>query len=98
MFDLVCGYPVDVFNWAAQTSGTSLSDACQMTDRTLAGGLSLNTLLHGSEEDVLAEARGAIKQAGRKGFILAPDCVIQGPSPDANLAAARQAVEETRIA
>jgi len=38
-------------------------------------------------------ARRAIAEPGRRGFILAPDCVIQGPSPDANLAAARQAVE-----
>lgn len=95
MFDLVADYPVDVINWAALTSGTSLGDARQMTDRPLAGGLSLNTLLHGCEEDVLAEAREAIAQAGRRGFILAPDCVIRGPSPDTNLAAARQAVEET---
>jgi len=95
MFDLVADYPVDLINWAARTSGTSLSDARQMTGAALAGGLSLETLLNGTEEDVLAEARAAIATVGRKGFILAPDCVIRGPSPDANLAAARQAVEET---
>ncbi len=95
MFELMADYPVDVINWAALTSGTSLRDARQITDRPLAGGLALDTLLYGSEEDVLAEARKAIAQAGRRGFILAPDCVIRGPSPDANLVAARQAVEET---
>jgi uroporphyrinogen decarboxylase len=97
MFDLVTDYPVDVINWAALTSGTSLADARQMTDRPLAGGLSLATLLNGTEEDVLIEARQSIAQAGRTGFILAPDCVVRGPSPDANLAAARQAVEETNL-
>ncbi len=95
MFDLVADYPVDLINWAAHTSGTSLTDARKMTDTPLAGGLSLDTLLNGSEEDVLAEARNAIAEAGRTGFMLAPDCVIKGPSPDVNLAAARQAVEET---
>jgi uroporphyrinogen decarboxylase len=95
MFDLVADYPVDVINWAAHTSGTTLTDARQMTDTPLAGGLSLDTLLEGTEEDVLAEAQAAIAEAGRRGFILAPDCVIKGPSPDANLAAARRAVEET---
>jgi uroporphyrinogen decarboxylase len=94
MFDLVADYPVDVINWAARTSGTSLVDARQMTQKPLAGGLSLETLLNGTEDDVLAEARQAIVQAGRTGFILAPDCVIRGPSPDANLAAVRRAVEE----
>jgi len=95
MFDLVADYPVDVINWAAHTSGASLAAARRLTDTPLAGGLSLETLHHGSEADVLAEARGAIAEAGRTGFMLAPDCVIRGPSPDANLAAARRAVEET---
>jgi uroporphyrinogen decarboxylase len=98
MFDLVADYPVDVINWAARTSGTTLAEARQMTGSALAGGLSLETLLNGTEKDVLAEAREAIVQAGRRGFILAPDCVIRGPSPDANLAAARRAVEETASA
>jgi uroporphyrinogen decarboxylase len=97
MFDLVADYPVDVINWAARTSGTSLADARHLTDTPLAGGLSLATLLDGSEKEVLAEAREAIAEAGRRGFILAPDCVIKGPSPDANLAAARRAVGETAI-
>jgi len=93
MFDLVADYPVDVINWAAHTSGTTLTDARRMTDKSLAGGLSLDTLLNGAEKDVLTEARNAIAEAGRMGFILAPDCVIRGPSPDANLAAARRAAE-----
>jgi uroporphyrinogen decarboxylase len=96
MFDLVADYPVHVLNWAARGGGTSLADARRRTDKPLAGGLSLATLLSGTEQDVIAEARSAIAQAGRQGFILAPDCVIKGPSPDANLAAARRAVESTR--
>jgi uroporphyrinogen decarboxylase len=96
LFDLVADYPVDVINWAACTSGIRLSEARKATDKALAGGLGLETLLHGTEAEVLAEARASIAEAGRRGFILAPDCVVRGPSPDANLAAARQAVEETR--
>jgi uroporphyrinogen decarboxylase len=94
MFDLVADYPVHVINWADRTSGTSLADARKITDRPLAGGLSLETLLNGSQDDVVAEVRDAVKQAGRAGFILAPACVIRGSSPDANLAAARRAVDE----
>jgi uroporphyrinogen decarboxylase len=92
-FDLVADYPVDVLNWAAHTSGTSLTDARRMTATPLAAGLSLETLCGGTESEVQAEAHQAIAVAGRKGFILAPDCVIPGPSPDANLAAARRASE-----
>ena len=93
MFDLVVDYPVDVINWAVHTSGTSLSDARAMTDTPLAGGLSLDTLLNGTPDDVVTEARNAIAEAGRTGFMLAPDCVIKGPSPDTNLAAVRAAAE-----
>lgn len=95
MFELVADYPVHVINWADRESGPSLAEARRLTSKALAGGLSLQTLRAGTPEDVLREARQAIAQAGRSGFILAPACVIPGPSPDANLAAARQAVEET---
>ncbi len=92
MFDLVADYPVHAINWAARTSGTTLRDARRLTDKPLAAGLSLQTLLNGSEEDVVSEVRSAVAEAGRTGLILAPDCVIRGPSPDANLAAARRAL------
>jgi len=93
MFDLVADYPVDAINWAAHTSGTTLPDARRLTDKPLAAGLSLETLLNGTEEDVVSEVRSVIDEAGRTGFILAPDCVIRGPSPDENLAAARRALD-----
>ncbi|MBC7225402.1 MAG: uroporphyrinogen decarboxylase, partial [Anaerolineae bacterium] len=76
-------------------SGPSLAEARQMTRKALAGGLSLGTLRDGTEEDVAAEVRDAIAQAGRTGFLVAPACVIRAGTPAANLAAARRAVEET---
>jgi uroporphyrinogen decarboxylase len=94
IFDLVADYPVDLINWAAHTSGTTLADARRMTGTSLAGGLSLSTLLNGSEEQVIEQARQAMAEAGRTGFVLAPDSVIMGPSPDENLAAARRAAEQ----
>ena len=94
MFDLVADYPVDVINWATCDSGVTLDLARNMTDKPLAGGLSLEVLLTGTEADVRNLVRDAIAQAGPRGFILAPDCVIKGPTPDANLAAARRAVGE----
>jgi len=94
MFDLVADYPVDVINWATCDSGVTLDLARTMTDKPLAGGLSLEVLLNGTEQDVRNLVRDAIAQVGPRGFILAPDCVIKGPTPDANLAAARRAIEE----
>jgi uroporphyrinogen decarboxylase len=94
LFDLVAGYPVDVINWASSTSGTTLADARRLTDKPLAAGLSLETLLHGTEADVAREVHQAIVTGGQR-LILAPECVVKGPTPDANLTAARHAAEQT---
>jgi len=97
MFDLVADYPVNVINWADRSSGLSLAEARQMTNTTLAGGLSLETLLQGNEAAVEAEISDAVNQVGQTGFFLAPACVVRGPSPDANLVATRQAAERYGI-
>ena len=77
-----------------QTSAT-LAQARQMTSTPLAAGLCLDLLLNGTEDEVIAQVRDAIAQAGPRGFVLAPDCVIKGSTPDANLAAARSAAGES---
>jgi uroporphyrinogen decarboxylase len=97
MFDLTADYPVDLVNWDDRNGSPSLAEARRMTSIALAGGLSREVLLDGTEDEVMDEARDAIAHAGRTGFILAPACVVKGPSPDANLLAVRRAVEETTI-
>ena len=93
IFDQVADYPVDVINWADRSSGLSLAEGRKLTKRSLAGGLSLQTLRNGSEDQVRAEVEDAVTQVGKTSFILAPACVVAGPSPDRNLMAARQAAE-----
>lgn len=98
MFDLAADYPVDVLNWDNYAdSGPSLAEARQMTHKTLAGGLSIKTLLEGTEEDVLTEARRAIAQTEGRGLILTPTCTINGRSPEVNLKAIRRAAEESSV-
>jgi uroporphyrinogen decarboxylase len=98
MFDLMATYPVDIINWADRIAGPALAEARAQTGKALAGGLSTETLLNGTAEEVRAQAQDAVAQAGRRGFMLAPSCVVKGRSPDANLAAAREAVEQTALA
>ncbi|MFC2046041.1 uroporphyrinogen decarboxylase family protein [Chloroflexota bacterium] len=95
MFDLMIDYPVDVISWADRDGGPTLAEAREMTDKALAGGLSVEALLNRTETDVLFQARDAIAQTKGVGFILAPGCVIEGPTPDANLLAVRQAIAES---
>lgn len=92
MFDLVSDYPVDIINWADRDNNPSLAEARQKTDKTLAGGLSLDTLLNGSGDEVENEVLDAIDQVGKDKLIIAPGCVIKSGTSDANLEAARSAV------
>lgn len=92
MLDLVSDYPVDVINWADRDDNPSLAEARQMTDKTLAGGLSLDTLLNGSEDEVRNEVIDAVDLVGKEKLIIAPGCVIKSGTSDANLEAARRAV------
>jgi uroporphyrinogen decarboxylase len=94
MLDLMIDYPVDAISWADRDSGPSLSEARQMTDKALAGGLSVETLLAGTPAEVQLEARDAIAQTHGAGLIMAPGCVIEGPTPDANLRAVQQVIAE----
>jgi len=96
MFDLVADYPVDVIHWADRATAPSLAEARHVTGKTLSGGLAQETLLNGTEEDVIAEARDVIAQTGGRGFILGAGCVISTRTPEANLAAARRATEMIR--
>jgi uroporphyrinogen decarboxylase len=91
MFDTVADYPVDVIHWADSEGPPSLTEARQRTDKALAGGLSVDTLRHGTEDEVTAEAREAITQLGGRGFLLAAGCVIDTRTPESNLQAARRA-------
>ncbi len=92
-FDLFANYPVDIIHWAAGDTNPSLAEGRELTPRAIAGGLSLDTLWKGTAHEVEAGVRDVIAQAGKTGLVLAPDCVIRGPSPDTNLAAVRRAVE-----
>lgn len=93
MFDLLQEYPVDAISWPHRSSQPSLTEARRLTKKALATGVSLQTLHEGTESDVFAEARAAIAEAGRRGFLLAPACVIKATAPDGNLRAMRRAAE-----
>jgi uroporphyrinogen decarboxylase len=91
MFDLVSDYPVDVIHWADREGPPRLAEARGKTDKALGGGLSGETLLTGTEAEVMTEVRDALAQTEGKKFFLAAGCVINTRTPDENLHAARRA-------
>jgi len=92
-FDELMNYPVDVLNWHDRRTAPSLKDAREILraaqiNKTIAGGIDEYTVLGGtSRDDVLAQARDAIAQAGERGFILAAGCVTLVDTPEENIKA-----------
>ena len=94
MFQEALDFPVQALNWDDRVTPPTFAEARGLSPRTLLGGLNqAGTLLRGSPEQVVAEARDAFQQAGRKGMILSAGCSLPAIIPKRNLHAAREAVE-----
>ncbi len=94
MFEQLTDYPVHIINWHDRKTHPSLKEARALYSGTLAGGVdAMETLGGASAEKVAAEVKDAIAQTGGKKFMVTAGCVIPIDAPEANLRAARQAVE-----
>lgn len=94
MFDMFTDFSVQIINWHDRETEPSLKDGLERFPGTACGGLRRDeTMLLGSPDDVIAEARDAIRQSGGKRFILGTGCVIFTTVPRANILAARRSVE-----
>ncbi len=95
MFGLVSLYPVQVVNWHDRETRPSLAEGQRLFRRgAVLGGLHRsNTLLTGTPEDVQAQVRDALEQTGGVRVIIGAGCVTLTTTPEANLRAAREAVE-----
>jgi uroporphyrinogen decarboxylase len=72
-------YPVQVFHWASAVEGLSPGEGKRLFGRPVIGGFD-NTvkgiLYRGAEEEIKAETRRILDEAGRTGFVLGADCTI----------------------
>ncbi len=93
MFDYFLDYPIQVINWHDRETLPSLQEAQKRFPGVVCGGLRRHeTVVLGTPEDVLAEARDAIMQTDGLRFILGTGCVTPIIAPYGNLMAVRQAV------
>lgn len=93
-FDLFTDYPVQVWNWHDRETSPDLRSALDNVPGALCGGIARDaTMLRGTPDAVRAEAADALRQTGGKRLIIGTGCVTMIPSPEANLRAARRAVE-----
>ncbi len=96
-FDLVHRYPVAAVSWHDRETPPSLREAAERTDKALMAGLDRDLLATGSPEEVAEQVRDVQQQTGGRRLILAPACVIHPETPDANLQAVVQAVDDSQM-
>jgi uroporphyrinogen decarboxylase len=94
MFNAVADYPAGILNWHDREGDPSLAKALEQFQGVLCGGLrQWETMVLGTPDKVIAEAREAIQATGGKRFILGTGCVTPTTAPYGNLLAARHAVD-----
>lgn len=96
MFERVLDYPVAIINWHDRDTWPNLRKAQELFPGVVCGGLQReHSMVLGTPEQVIAEARDAILMTGGERFILGTGCVLPVIAPRGNILAARQSVEIT---
>jgi uroporphyrinogen decarboxylase len=93
-FEHLSKYPVQIINWHDRKVPPTLSEAKRLFHGALAGGIEeWGVLAGGTPDQIRTQIREAIQQTEGTGLIIAPGCVIPIDTPDENIRAARDAVE-----
>ncbi len=91
---LAAQYPVQALNWHDRRTAPSLREAFGQVPQCLVGGLDeRGTMITATPKEVQAQVRDAVSQCGGRRLIVGPGCVVDLRVPEANLAAAREAIE-----
>lgn len=93
--DLAAAYPAQALNWHDRRTRPSLGEAMRQVSQALVGGLDeRGSMISAGPEAVRAQVHDAIAQCGGRRLLVGPGCVVDLRVPEANLAAARKAVED----
>lgn len=96
MLPLFKNYPFDLLSWNKFEAGNlDFARADKIFTQPFVGGLNhLETLITGTSEDVIAQGRESIAEAGKHPFILAPGCTMKMGTKPENIEAIKKTVEE----
>ena len=87
----VLDYPVEVFSVSDRLAGNpSLADLRQMTGKCLMGGINEARIQERSVPEIRNEMWDALKQAGKRKFMIAPGCTSAPQTPEHILRAVRE--------
>ncbi len=87
-FDIAKDYPVQIVNWHDRETPPSLAEAQKTYKGVLCGGISRDTLVYKTADDVQREVEDAIQQIGGRRLILSTGCVVPIIAPLGNIQAA----------
>jgi len=88
-FEQLTQYPLQIVNWHDRETLPSLADAQKSFGGILCGGLSRETLVYKTPQEVRAEREDAIRQTGGRRLILSTGCVVPVIAPHGNIMAAK---------
>jgi uroporphyrinogen decarboxylase len=98
MLSLFSDYPVSIVNWdATDPTNLNLKKGAKILNKVILGGTDHNNLLkNGKPDEIKKEIKRTIESHRDIRFILGPGCAISPEVSEANLKAAREAVDEFR--
>ncbi len=88
-FEQVSKYPVQIVNWHDRETSPSLAEAQKIFKGVLCGGLSRETLVYKTAQDVWSEKEDAIRQTHGQRLIVSTGCVVPVIAPHGNFVAAK---------
>ena len=94
-FDIAKDLPAPLVNWALEPGNPTLAEGRDRLGRAVIGGVSPKPRIKSlTVEEVRAEVLGALADTRGKRMMIGPGCSISPDTPEANLFAARRAVDE----
>ncbi|NJL93676.1 MAG: uroporphyrinogen decarboxylase [Anaerolineae bacterium] len=96
-FDLITGYPVQAINWHDRETEPDLRQGKARFGGAVCGGLGRWDVHSGTPAEVRQQAIHAIEQTNGRRLILSTGCVMLTTTPQANIRAIRQVVEEQMV-
>lgn len=91
-------YPLQVINWATHVDNLSLAEGKKLFGgKPVLGGLGdtdKDLLYTGTKEEIQAEAKRLVEEAGRKGVIIGADCTVPRDTPESHIKWVEEAIHE----
>jgi uroporphyrinogen decarboxylase len=92
LFDELCAYPVQAFNWHDQRTPPALAEGQRASGRCVVGGIDEEAVATMRPEEAAAQARSAVAALAGRQVMIAPGCVIPTATPATTIDAILQAV------